>query len=160
MQTHLSKAASPVDPSQHQLARRAAILKILKESSVHKQDELVQILRREGFEATQSSVSRDLRELGVAKAGDHYILPSGADRREGPFAALAGFVVDIRTAGASLTVLKTTTGTAQSVAVAIDQAGWPEVVGTLSGDDAIFIATENETAQRQLTARLRTTFRL
>jgi len=161
MQTQLPKPSSSSDSSQHQLARRAAILRILKESSVHKQEELVQILRREGFEATQSSVSRDLRELGVAKAGDHYILPSGAGGlREGPFAALAGFVIDIRTAGASLTVLKTTTGTAQSVAVAIDQAGWPEVVGTLSGDDAIFIATENEAAQRQLTDRLRTTFRL
>ena len=137
------------------VSRRAAILRIIRESTVHNQDELVKVLRKQGFEATQSSVSRDLRELGVAKAGDRYIVPGeGAE----PFAAVAQFVVQVKTAGPSLTVVKTASGHAQSVTVAIDQANWPEVVGTISGDDTIFIATEDARDQRKLRERLRDIF--
>ena len=104
------------------VSRRAAILRIIRESTVRNQDELVKVLRKQGFEATQSSVSRDLRELGVAKAGDHYIVPAASTALPAtPFAAVANFVIEVRTAGPSLTVVKTTTGTAQSVAVAIDE---------------------------------------
>jgi transcriptional regulator of arginine metabolism len=142
------------------MARRAAILKILRDSAVGRQEELVRLLKRQGFEATQSSVSRDLRELGVAKAGDRYIVP---ERRQdssltNPFVAVANFVLEIRTAGPSITVVKTATGTAQSVAVAVDKARWPEVAGTISGDDTIFIATEDGRAQRKLAERLREHF--
>jgi transcriptional regulator of arginine metabolism len=141
------------------VSRRAAILRILRESTVRNQDELVKVLRKHGFDATQSSVSRDLRELGVAKAGDHYIVPASEDAlATHHFAAIANFVVAVRTAGPSLTVVKTTTGTAQSVAVAIDRSNWPEVVGTISGDDTIFIATEDGREQRKLTTRLREIF--
>jgi len=141
------------------VARRAAILRIIRESTVHNQDELAKLLRKQGFDATQSSVSRDLRELGVAKAGDHYILPGGDSNAAGtPFAAVSNFVTEVRTAGQSLTVVKTTTGTAQSVAVAIDDSNWSEVVGTISGDDTIFIATEGTREQRKLRERLRDIF--
>ena len=142
------------------VSRRAAILRILRESTVRNQDELVKVLRKHGFDATQSSVSRDLRELGVAKAGDHYIVPAAADDAlaTNHFAAIANFVVEVKTAGPSLTVLKTRTGTAQSVAVAIDKSAWPEVVGTISGDDTIFLATEDARDQRKLTNRLRDIF--
>lgn len=143
------------------VARRAAILRILGESTVRNQDELVKVLRKEGFEATQSSVSRDLRELGVAKAGDRYIVPSqDAGANTNPFAAVSRFVTEIKTAGSSLTVVKTTTGTAQSVAVAIDSSEWPEVVGTISGDDTIFIATDEAKDQKKLRERLRGIFGL
>jgi transcriptional regulator of arginine metabolism len=141
------------------VSRRAAILRIIRESTVHNQDELVKVLRRQGFEATQSSVSRDLRDLGVAKAGDRYILPTAESAGEAnPFTAVANFVLQARTAGPSLTVVKTASGHAQSVTVAIDQANWPEVVGTISGDDTIFIATEDARAQRKLRERLRDIF--
>lgn len=143
------------------VARRAAILRIIGESTVRNQDELVKVLRKQGFDATQSSVSRDLRELRVAKAGDRYILPAEAQdaaAANNPFAAVAKFVLDIKTAGSSLTVLKTTTGTAQSVAVAIDSSEWLEVVGTLSGDDTIFIATDEPKDQKKLRDRLRGIF--
>ncbi|HLS82248.1 MAG TPA: hypothetical protein VK025_12670 [Steroidobacter sp.] len=139
------------------VARRAVILRIIREQTIRNQEELVKALRKHGFEATQSSVSRDLREIGVAKAGDHYIAPADGAALN-PFAAVANFVLAVRTAGPSLTVVKTTTGTAQSVAVAIDKANWPEIVGTLSGDDAIFIATEDARDQRKLTGRLREIF--
>jgi transcriptional regulator of arginine metabolism len=141
------------------VSRRAAILRIIRESTVHKQDELVKVLRRQGFEATQSSVSRDLRELGVAKAGDRYIVPAGEEAAsDNAFAAVAHFVLEVRTAGSTLTVVKTAIGTAQSVAVAIDESAWPEVVGTISGDDTIFIATDDGRAQRKLRERLRGIF--
>jgi transcriptional regulator of arginine metabolism len=141
--------------------RRAAILRLIRESTVHKQEEIVKGLRKQGFEATQSSVSRDLRELGVAKAGDRYIVPAQPDMLGGNlFEAVSMFVVEIRTAGASLTVIKTTTGTAQTVAVAIDKAQWSEIVGTISGDDTIFLATEDARAQHKLVERLRTIFRV
>jgi transcriptional regulator of arginine metabolism len=142
------------------VARRAAILRIIGESTVRNQDDLVKVLRKQGFDATQSSVSRDLRELGVAKAADRYILPSqdAAAAATNPFAAVVKFVTEIKTAGTSLTVVKTTTGTAQSVAVAIDSSEWPEVVGTLSGDDTIFIATDEPKDQKKLRERLRGIF--
>ena len=82
------------------VSRRAAILRILRESTVRNQDELVKVLHKHGFDATQSSVSRDLRELGVAKAGDHYIVPASEDAlATHHFAAIANFVVAVRTAG-------------------------------------------------------------
>jgi transcriptional regulator of arginine metabolism len=139
------------------VSRRAAILRILRESTVRNQDELVKVLRKHGFDATQSSVSRDLRELGVAKAGDHYIVPDDS-LAINHFEAITTFVVAVRTAGPSLTVIKTTTGTAQSVAVAIDKSNWPEIVGTISGDDTIFVATEDARDQRKLIGRLREIF--
>jgi transcriptional regulator of arginine metabolism len=144
----------------HPISRRAATLKIIRDTPVGKQDELVRLLKKQGFEATQSSVSRDLRELHVAKAGDRYIVPANDDVAGDAFEAVAMFVREAKTAGPSLTVVKTATGTAQSVTVAIDKARWPEVVGTISGDDTIFIATEDGRAQRKLLERLREVFRI
>ena len=135
-------------------ARRALLAKIIREQSVGRQSELVMMLRKLGHVATQSSVSRDLRELGVAKLGDRYVLPEAASRAKNDFATLKQFVSARLTAGGNLTVLKTTIGSAQSVAVAIDSAQWPEVVGTISGDDTIFIATASADAQRKLGERL------
>jgi transcriptional regulator of arginine metabolism len=135
-------------------ARRTMLAKIIREHEVGRQSELVELLKKSGHIATQSSVSRDLRELGVAKMGDRYVLPEGALPVRSDFAHLRQFVSERFTAGTNLTVLKTTIGSAQSVAVAIDTARWPEVVGTLSGDDTIFIATAGARAQRKLGERL------
>jgi transcriptional regulator of arginine metabolism len=135
-------------------ARRTMLAKIIREHSVGRQTELVSLLRKHGHVATQSSVSRDLRELGVAKLGDRYVLPDVAAARQNDFPALRQFVNARLTAGTNLTVLKTTVGSAQSVAVAIDTARWPEVIGTISGDDTIFIATAGAREQRRLGDRL------
>ena len=138
-----------------QFDRRNAILRILRGGVVRRQSDLAQLLRRDGFAVTQSSVSRDLRELGVLKAAGRYLLPPDEiSRANGDFGALAQFVRAVRPAGASITVIKTTIGAAQSVAVAIDKAEWPEVVGTISGDDTIFIATADARAQQRLIERL------
>jgi transcriptional regulator of arginine metabolism len=135
-------------------ARRTALAKIIREQAVGRQTELVALLRKRGVAATQSSVSRDLRELGVAKLGDRYVLPAHSAQPKNDFSTLKQFVSARLTAGTNLTVLKTTIGSAQSVAVAIDTAEWPEVVGTISGDDTIFIATAGADAQRRLNDRL------
>jgi transcriptional regulator of arginine metabolism len=134
-------------------ARRAALARIIREQVVGRQTELVALLREHGHAATQSSISRDLRELGVAKIGDRYVMPD-ADAPSRDFSSLKQFVSARLTAGTNLTVLKTTVGSAQSVAVAIDTARWPEVVGTISGDDTIFIATAGALEQRTLGERL------
>ncbi len=139
-------------------ARRDVLAKIIREQAVGRQAELVEQLRKLGFEATQSSVSRDLRELGVAKRGDRYVLSDASLLPISDFASLRQFVSGRQTAGANLTILKTHVGTAQSVAVAIDGARWPEVIGTISGDDTIFIATAGAREQRQLGERLHAIF--
>ena len=142
-----------------QLERRGAIVRILRGGLVRKQHDLVRLLKREGHAVTQSSISRDLRDLGVLKASGRYVLPPDEiSRANGDFGALAQFVRALRRAGPSLTVLRTTIGAAQSVAVAIDRAEWPEVAGTISGDDTIFIATASTRAQDELVARLRGLF--
>jgi len=142
-----------------QLERRAAIVRLLRGGRVGRQAELVRLLKRAGHAVTQSSVSRDLRDLGVLKASGRYVLPGEeVTRANGDFGSLAQFVRGLRSAGPSLTVLRTTIGAAQSVAVAIDRAQWPEVAGTLSGDDTIFIATAGAREQAELLGRLRTLF--
>ena len=144
-----------------QLERRAAIVRLLRAGQVRKQHDLVRLLKKEGHEATQSSISRDLLALGVLKAGGRYVLPPDElTRANGDFATLAQFARGLRRAGPSITVLRTTIGAAQSVAVAIDRAEWPEVAGTISGDDTIFIATANARAQEELITRLRALFRI
>jgi len=142
-----------------QLHRRDAIVRILRQTAVGRQAELVRLLRGAGFEATQSSVSRDLRELGVVKGADRYLLPAVEDAlTPSHFEDVQAFLKGYRAAGPSLTVIRTTTGAAQSVALAIDKAHWPEVVGTIAGDDTIFIATGGARSQRRLHDHLRSTF--
>jgi transcriptional regulator of arginine metabolism len=143
-----------------QMDRRNAILRILRGGTVRRQSDLAQLLKSDGFEVTQSSVSRDLRELGVLKASGRYLVPPDEiSRANGDFGALAQFVRTVRTAGASITVIRTTIGAAPSVAVALDKAEWPEVVGTISGDDTIFLATADAPAQQRLFERLNLLFR-
>jgi transcriptional regulator of arginine metabolism len=143
-----------------QIDRRNAILRILRGGVVRRQSDLAVLLKREGFEVTQSSVSRDLRELGVLKASGRYLVPPDEiSRANGDFGALSQFVRTVRAAGNSITVIRTTIGAAGSVAVALDKAEWPEVVGTISGDDTIFLATADSRAQHRLIDRLNALFR-
>ncbi len=139
--------------------RQQAILAILQRQPVQRQAELVGLLQNEGIGATQSSVSRDLQHLGISKLGQGYYPQT--DDNTGPRMdrdQVAGFIRDIQAAGPNLTVIKTAIGAAQRVAVFLDRSGWPEIVGTLSGDDTIFIATRNGQAQRRLRTRLRSSF--
>jgi len=136
--------------------RRRAIARLIEAQSIQRQAELVELLRHEGFPATQSSVSRDLRDLGAAKTKNGYSLPNPTEVDNAQALQLvAEFVREIRTAGPNLLVITTQVGAAQRVAVTLDHIAWPEVVGTVSGDDTIFVATVGATQQRRLRGRLR-----
>ena len=152
----MHRGTVPVSAEQRE-ERQQAILKILRRQHVTRQDELVELLRKRGIEATQSSISRDLRQLGISKLDQEY-RPVAEDEtadagRE--ISALADFVVETRTAGPHQTVVKTVAGAAGQVALALDHCGWPEIVGTVSGDDTIFIATRTGGDQKRLVAKLR-----
>jgi transcriptional regulator of arginine metabolism len=134
--------------------RRETLRRIIHRAPVGRQRDLVRLLGKAGYPATQSSVSRDLRELGVAKQGDRYVLPDDSAPARDDFGAVAAFVRGIHPAGPCLAVIRTTAGAAQSVAIVLDRADWPDVVGTISGDDTIFVATTGAGAQRRVLARL------
>lgn len=139
--------------------RQQAIRQILEQQPVARQAELVTLLQQRGIEATQSSVSRDLRQLGIAKLDQVYAeAQPELSSPDGDRALLAEFLREVRAAGPNLTVVKTAVGAAQRVAVFLDRSAWPEIVGTLSGDDTIFVATPNAKDQRQLLARLKAYF--
>jgi transcriptional regulator of arginine metabolism len=138
--------------------RRRAITRLLTDHVVNRQAELVELLRAEGYPATQSSVSRDLRDLGVAKLKSGYSLLDSDDSDDEDddesLQVIAESVRDIRQAGPNLLVIVTAIGAAQRVAVMLDRTGWSEIVGTLSGDDTIFVATIGLSEQRRLKSRL------
>lgn len=127
--------------------RQGQILKLIRAKPIHTQEELAQELKKAGMVATQVTLSRDLRELGLAKTGDGY--QELASEEAGPQLRLlaAEFLQDIRTAQ-NLVVLRTAPGHANSVAVALDGEEWPEIVGTIAGDDTVLvIAPDNKTAE-------------
>jgi len=134
--------------------RRQAILEILEQQPVAKQSDFVALLQVRGVEATQSSISRDLRELGIAKLADGYAQLDAAAQLTDALVP-EGFVRDVQAAGANLTVIQTATGAAARVALSLDRSNWPEIVGTISGDDTIFVATRNAGEQKQLLSKLR-----
>ena len=144
----------------NQQRRRRAIAELLQNHVIRRQSELVRLLRDKGLDATQSSVSRDLRDLGVAKLTAGYSLPEPIKRNNADALRLvAEFIRNVRPAGPNLLVVTTAIGAAQRVCVTLDRANWPEVVGTISGDDTIFVATAGAGAQRRLNARLQTSLR-
>lgn len=138
--------------------RRELILSLLREQRITRQSELVALLAAHGYAATQSSVSRDLRDLGVAKVGERYLAPQNLGGPATDFGPLRSFVSGWSTAGPHLTIVRTSVGAAQSVAVALDRAGWSEVAGTISGDDTIFVATSSSRGQQALLSRLNKIF--
>jgi len=146
---------------EHREARQQVVLAILQAERVTSQGELVDRLRARGIAATQSSVSRDLRDLGVGWIGGRYALPSGREERgvDPGLAEVAHFLRGAKPAGPHLTVVFTMAGAAQAVAIALDRAGWPEAVGTMAGDDTIFVATASAADQKRLIRRLESSFR-
>ena len=150
-------------PADNRLKRREAIIDILSSQTVSKQIEFVDLLQKKGFEATQSSVSRDLRELGISKLAEGYEqIETNTDLETMgiKFTTTASdFIRDIKTAGNNLTIVHTAIGAAQRVAVFLDRSNWPEIAGTVSGDDTIFIATRNKQDQLKLIIHLQATLK-
>ena len=126
------------------LYRRTQILDLLKREPVATQAELCDRLARRGIQVTQATVSRDIEELGLIKTRKGYLAPAAtgtAKPVQPPLPiVLKEFLRDVRKAS-NMVVIKTHPGNAHSVAVALDAEQWSEVVGTVAGDDTIFIAT-------------------
>ena len=127
--------------------RQQKILDLIRAKPVGTQEDLRTLLESAGVPATQSSVSRDLEELGVVKQHGHYTLP----RTNG---AAARGLLSLDHAGESLIIARTVPGHASPVAVVIDAAAMPEVVGTIAGEDTIFIAVRDAKAQRTVLKQL------
>ena len=135
--------------------RRQAVARILRARRIGTQEELLDALRRAGFRATQATLSRDLARLGARRAsrpgGSLYELPEASPADE--LAALRGLVSAV-TANHSLVVIRTHPGSAPAIARAIDLARIPEVLGTIAGDDTVFVAPADRVRPRRLAARL------
>lgn len=146
------------------LRRRDEILKVIREETIHSQEELQHRLASRGFVVAQPTLSRDLRDLGLAKSPRGYVIP-GSDRtfdsrlndREQSGSrmerVLRTFVQSVATAG-TLVVVKTPPAAAHAVGLAIDKAELPEVVGSVAGDDTVFLATVSPDVAQRLAARL------
>lgn len=141
-------------PNGNHEQRRDAIRRLLLAGPATTQRLLVEALQADGFTATQSSVSRDLRELGAVKTGAGYELPDSKQDDDDQLAAVADLLRTVSPAGPNLLVIKTAIGAAQRVALAFDRSNWPEVVGNIGGDDTVFIATPSGSAQKILITRI------
>jgi transcriptional regulator of arginine metabolism len=126
--------------------RQGQILKLIRSSHPHTQEDLAKALRAIGIPATQVTLSRDIRELGLVKTSDGYTQGVPESGGLDVITLAREFVQDIRVAQ-NLLVLRTPAGHANSVAVALDNADWPEVTGTIAGDDTVLVvAPDAETA--------------
>jgi len=137
--------------------RQRAILDSLKRGSFSSQDDLQRVLRRRGFKVAQATLSRDIRDLNLSKTHHGYSLPQGESAvgiALPPASRLVReFVLGVRSAQ-NLLVVKTIVGSALPVAAALDEADWPDVVGTLAGDDTILIVCSDKEAAHRLADRI------
>jgi len=135
--------------------RREAVGRILRAGRVATQEELLAALRAEGFQATQATLSRDLARLGARRVsrpdGSYYEVGDGAPASVA--AAVSGLVSAVATNG-SLVVIRTLPGSAPAVARAIDLARLPGVLGTIAGDDTVFVAPARGRGAGSLSGRL------
>ena len=142
--------------------RRDAVARLLRARRIATQDELLTALRGEGFEATQATLSRDLARLGARRVSDpaggtRYEL-SPEERRDG-LDAVGRLVASVSCNG-SLVVVRTHPGSAPAVARAVDLAGLPDILGTIAGDDTVFIAPSREKRARALAEQVRRLFEI
>ena len=140
--------------TQDQIQRRSAIQRLLSQGPAETQASLVGALQDLGFVATQSSVSRDLREIGAIKTTQGYELPATEDSGDDHVAGVSDLLRTTTPAGPNLLVIHTAVGAAQRVGLALDRCGWPGIAGTIAGDDTVFIATNSAAAQKTLITRI------
>jgi transcriptional regulator of arginine metabolism len=142
--------------------RQRAIRDLLAERPMRTQQELASALRERGFRATQATISRDVAELGLLKASQDgvatYVVPARVTEAESTGeerlrALLHDLPVEVREAGLML-VLKTLPGSAHPIAAALDRTRWPEVVGSIAGDDTVFVAFADRMSMQRIRGRL------
>lgn len=133
------------------MTRHAKIKEIIDKNKIETQEDLAAALRSEGIEVTQATVSRDIKELMLVKVPDanghyHYAYPKEHNMLLTPGRLERTFqdsIVSVK-ATDNMVVVRTLPGTAQAVAYAIDYMKWPEILGTIAGDDTVFIAVANK----------------
>lgn len=140
--------------------RHAAILKLIQKRQVHSQEQLRELLHADGIDVTQATLSRDIRELRLAKVpkpdgGSAYAVPPQVETLRPPLHQLLPTLLLSLDGVGNLLVAKTPAGAASALTEALDAQGWPEVVGTIAGDNTILIITRSERARRAVAERLR-----
>ena len=141
--------------------RQAKILDIIETKHITTQEELTKYLKEEGFDATQATVSRDIRELRLTKSSDkngaykYTVKESGTDHPANKYAKILIEATVSRTVASNLLIIKTYSGMANAACAAIDRLGWTEIAGSIAGDDTIMCATRSEADAERLTARIR-----
>ena len=144
--------------------RQRTLLRLIQTHAVRSQEELQSLLERAGFEVTQATVSRDIKKLGLIKmpltAPDgstsfKYVQPGDGARYASQLHRLVAEVVESVAGAENLIVLKTPPGSANMVASALDAAGWPEILGTVAGDDTILLICRSKTIVPRLIARFK-----
>ena len=149
----------PNGPAVHgREARRRAVLELVAKGGIKSQYDLQDALAERGVAVNQATLSRDIRALGLLKGKDGYELPANAlpassDPSLALYAAVHASLASTETAG-TLVVLRTPIAGANTLAIAIDRAGWSEVVGTIAGDDTVFVATRTVSDARHVEALL------
>ena len=141
--------------------RQAKIRELLHSNHIQTHERMAEALQRQNIEVSQSTLSKDLRELGVVRVprpdgGFRYALPEvGATLKDRRILEreLQDFLVEMDRA-ANMVVVKTASGHAQSVCEAIDRMAWPEVMGTLAGENTIFIVSKTGRHSEQLVRRI------
>lgn len=136
--------------------RQRAILEVIETAAVGSQEEFRRILKRRGFAVGQATLSRDIRDLGLVKTSSGYAVNSGdsPDPALPPVSRLVReFVLNVKTAE-NLIVTRTSVGSAQPVAAALDGESWPEAIGSIAGDDTILIICANKKAAKRLEGRI------
>jgi transcriptional regulator of arginine metabolism len=139
--------------------RQHRLLELVSREPALTQEDLVRRLAEQGLRVTQATLSRDIRDLGLVKTGAGYRLPDVAPSADGSHLRslahlLREFVVDVREAQ-NLLLLKTSPGSAQPVAAALDAQRWPELLGTLAGDDTVLAVSADAQASQVLGRRIR-----
>jgi transcriptional regulator of arginine metabolism len=136
--------------------RRQAIREILlHDEPVLHQHALVDRLRERGFAATQSNVSRDLRDIGAVRHDGQYMIPSWTQSEDSPFRKIVPFVRKINQAGPHNLLVVTDPGAGPAVAQAIEDDQWPDLVGTVSGHSSVLLLTDNFLFQKLVYQRIR-----
>lgn len=128
--------------------RQQKIRDLIQTNSIATQEELTKLLSEAGYFVTQSSVSRDLEQIGVMKMHGFYAMPKNGDK------APKFGLLSLETAGENLIVAKCESGLASAVAVKIDSAGLPKLIGTIAGDDTIFIAVKGKDDQKTVIRKI------
>jgi len=138
--------------------RHKAILDIIRSGEIASQEELMQSLKARRIDVSQSTLSRDIQELRLAKSGGIYAVmdaEAGVRPNDDSFRRIIReFLVDVAVAS-SIVVVKTGPGHASTVSQALDDAGWPEAIGTIAGENTVFIAARSERDGRKLERRIR-----